>query len=470
MNNEAPTAAVTVRDVQLPATVPETGPLSASDVLRQLALVQEVMHHCMKDGEHYGRIPGCGDKPTLLKAGAEKLCLTFRLAPTYEVQQDNHEHGHREYRIQCSLKSVNTGAFLGEGVGICSTMEAKYRFRSGSTEATDRPVPRVYWDLRQEDPAKAQELLGGKGFSPKKVGGQGWMIAKGGEKVENDNPADVYNTVLKMAKKRALVDAVLTATAASDMFTQDLEDISANTAVLDARNVTPAPVAALPPQAAPRQQPSRPASTPTPAQQPKRQSAPVEAEVIEVDPRAAAGVLCVPFGKNQGVPWSKLSEAQRRWYLDDWSGGAKKRPLSLADRDFLTALDEMVSGSRDGVTGEPIPADTVIEADDSDTPPWDVEGDTQERPTTWQTVQAKMAEAGIQEEDLAAVCRKQMRGEGDHRKPMLEPGKPLSSLDDAVLITILTGWSRYANLVKTERSIKRSTNGVKPMSEMQPAA
>ena len=54
------------------------------------------------------------------------------------------------------------------------------------------------------------------------------MIAKGGEKVENDNPADCYNTVLKMAKKRALVDAVLTATAASDIFTQDLEDISAN--------------------------------------------------------------------------------------------------------------------------------------------------------------------------------------------------------------------------------------------------
>jgi len=38
--------------------------------------------------------------------------------------------------------------------------------------------------------------------------------------------ADVYNVVLKQAKKRALVDAVLTATAASDHFTQDLEDLS----------------------------------------------------------------------------------------------------------------------------------------------------------------------------------------------------------------------------------------------------
>jgi hypothetical protein len=38
-------------------------------------------------------------------------------------------------------------------------------------------------------------------------------------------PADLANTILKMAKKRALIDAVLTATAASDIFTQDIEDL-----------------------------------------------------------------------------------------------------------------------------------------------------------------------------------------------------------------------------------------------------
>ena len=30
------------------------------------------MGAAMKDGEHFGKIPGCGDKPTLLKPGAEK--------------------------------------------------------------------------------------------------------------------------------------------------------------------------------------------------------------------------------------------------------------------------------------------------------------------------------------------------------------------------------------------------------------
>jgi hypothetical protein len=39
------------------------------------------------------------------------------------------------------------------------------------------------------------------------------------------DPADVANTVLKMAKKRAQIDMTLTATAASDIFTQDLEDL-----------------------------------------------------------------------------------------------------------------------------------------------------------------------------------------------------------------------------------------------------
>ena len=39
------------------------------------------------------------------------------------------------------------------------------------------------------------------------------------------NPADIANTVLKMAKKRAQIDLTLTATAASDCFTQDVEDL-----------------------------------------------------------------------------------------------------------------------------------------------------------------------------------------------------------------------------------------------------
>ena len=170
------------------AVDPAASAMTVQQVLGQVALIQQIMGAAMKDGEHYGKIPGCGDKPTLLKPGAEKLCLTFRLAPTYDVDERTLDRGHREYRVQCTLSSILTGAFIGQGVGICSTMEAKYRFRQGAAEPTDKPVPRAYWDVRGEDPAKAQELIGGKGFTVKKVDGKGWMIAKGGEKVETRQP------------------------------------------------------------------------------------------------------------------------------------------------------------------------------------------------------------------------------------------------------------------------------------------
>jgi hypothetical protein len=42
---------------------------------------------------------------------------------------------------------------------------------------------------------------------------------------KNQDAANIANTILKMAKKRALVDATLSATRASGIFTQDLEDM-----------------------------------------------------------------------------------------------------------------------------------------------------------------------------------------------------------------------------------------------------
>jgi hypothetical protein len=104
-------------------------------------------------------------------------------------------------------------------------MEGKYRFRGGEKKDTGKPVPKDYWNLKKTDPARAKELIGGDGFGTAKFEGE-WRICELGEKVEHDNPADYYNTVLKMAKKRAHVDAILTATAASDIFTQDTEDMT----------------------------------------------------------------------------------------------------------------------------------------------------------------------------------------------------------------------------------------------------
>ena len=88
-------------------------PLTVEQVLLHLSLIQQIMSAAMKEGEHYGRIPGCGDKPTLLKPGAEKLCLTFRLAPTYDVGERQLEGGHREYRVTATLTSIMTQVLIG---------------------------------------------------------------------------------------------------------------------------------------------------------------------------------------------------------------------------------------------------------------------------------------------------------------------------------------------------------------------
>ena len=310
---------------------PAATAMSVQQVLGQVSLIQQIMGAAMKDGEHFGKIPGCGDKPTLLKPGAEKLCLTFRLAPTYEVEEKIGERGHREYRVQCALTSILTQAFIGQGVGICTTMEAKYRFRLGAAEPTDKPVPRAYWDVRQEDPSKAQELIGGKGFTVKKVDGKGWMIARGGEKVEHDNPADHYNTVLKMAKKRALVDAVLTATAASDIFTQDLEDITANLAAT-------APVT---PIAAPAPQPEAPVARPQVADVVAEVEPVVGQDEEESAPKSSNDFreTRVHFGKNRGLMLSELTPQQVHWYETDWMPKKEVNgPTSVEDMALINAL------------------------------------------------------------------------------------------------------------------------------------
>lgn len=197
-----------IESAQVPSI---TEKLTIEQVIEHVNLVQNVMKRVMKQGEHYGVIPGT-DKPTLLKPGAEKLCLTFRLGPQYEII-DATDKPFISYTVKCTLVHIPTGQFIAEGMGSCNSGEIKYRYRS---QGTDRPVPAEYWKTR--DP----ELLGGPQYKTRKKDGQ-WMIF---ETIENENPEDLDNTLIKMACKRSLVAATLNATAASDIFTQDMEDMT----------------------------------------------------------------------------------------------------------------------------------------------------------------------------------------------------------------------------------------------------
>lgn len=154
----------------------------AMEVRAQVNQIQYLMQSVLREGEHYGVIPGTKGKPSLLQPGAEKIAYMFKLVPSYTVERTDFGGGHREYQVTCTLASRAGGEVMGYGLGTCSTLESKYRYRSK------------------------------------------WV---NGSKQRYDNPdiADVWNTVLKMAKKRAFVDAVKSTTAASDIFTQDVEDM-----------------------------------------------------------------------------------------------------------------------------------------------------------------------------------------------------------------------------------------------------
>jgi len=199
--------------------------MTPENIQNHVNIVQRVMRQVMKEGEHYGKIPGCGDKPTLLKPGAEKLSVAFRFAPSYEIRRTDLPGGHREYEVICSLVHFTSGMMIGQGVGSCSTMESKYRYRNAAQTCPECG--------KEGTVIKGKKDFGGGWLCFGKKGGCGAKFKDGDERiesqaagrVENDNPADNFNTVLKMAKKRAHVDAILTATGASDIFTQDIEDM-----------------------------------------------------------------------------------------------------------------------------------------------------------------------------------------------------------------------------------------------------
>ena len=155
---------------------------SIEELKKQMKLIQEVHANVMKKDEHYGRIPGTS-KDTLYKAGAEKLNLVFRMAPKYKIEIMDSENGHKTYNIICELYHINTGNFLGQGVGACSTLESNFRYRNTAKD-TGNPVPKKFWDLKKEDYKKAQVLIGGNGFQTKKNDDGPWTIWAKGEKKE----------------------------------------------------------------------------------------------------------------------------------------------------------------------------------------------------------------------------------------------------------------------------------------------
>ena len=78
--------------------------IAVQDIRNQVGAIQKLMKEVMQDGTHYGKIPGTG-KPSLWKAGAEKIIMLFQLAPDYDEIAVVEEKDFVNYRIKCNLIS-----------------------------------------------------------------------------------------------------------------------------------------------------------------------------------------------------------------------------------------------------------------------------------------------------------------------------------------------------------------------------
>jgi hypothetical protein len=173
----------------------------AAELMLAQKQVREYVKEILTSGTDYAVIPGTERqgkaKPSLMKAGAEKVALGFGLTPEFTIVEQTIDHtgeypwvkrkwewhptirGKKEwseekgvslglYRfvVRCDLRHRESGVVVASCIGVCSTMESKYC----------------------------------------------------------DRPRECENTALKMAQKRAFVGAALHAAGLSDEFTQDVED------------------------------------------------------------------------------------------------------------------------------------------------------------------------------------------------------------------------------------------------------
>jgi hypothetical protein len=141
---------------------------SLEQAKERISMLQNFIKDIMVDGVDYGSLPNT-DKRCLFKSGAEKLCDIFGFSKKVEIVSriEDFEKGIFHYEVKAILINKRNDQIEAEGIGSCNNMEKKY---------------------------KSQDAY------------------------------SVVNTILKMAKKRAFVDAVLSATRSSDIFTQDVED------------------------------------------------------------------------------------------------------------------------------------------------------------------------------------------------------------------------------------------------------
>lgn len=203
--------------------------MTTEQAISRMKEIRKLKELVLVEKEDYGIIPGT-DKPTLLKPGAEKICAFFGYVPDYDVMagsiedwtgQDHDGEPLFYYHIKCTL--LKDGSPVGQGLGSCNSWETKYRYRLAKRLCPSCGSPSII---------VGKEEYGGGFICFQKKGGCGAkfkssdpaIINQTVGRIANQDIADVINTVQKIGTKRAYIAATLSATGASQWFTQDVGD------------------------------------------------------------------------------------------------------------------------------------------------------------------------------------------------------------------------------------------------------
>ncbi|GAI06146.1 unnamed protein product, partial [marine sediment metagenome] len=125
-----------------------------------------------------GIIPGVA-RDFLWDSGAQKIMAAFNCYPRYTMLKSEETPTGISITMECSLISRQNRSVVGTGVGACSTRETKYKYR-WVVNPDDWGVPTKGLKRRQD----------------------------GKYQVPNPELGDLVNTMVKMAAKRADIDAV----------------------------------------------------------------------------------------------------------------------------------------------------------------------------------------------------------------------------------------------------------------------
>ena len=123
---------------------------------------------------------------------------------TYLRKIRNWGKGFFHFVVRCRLIHLATGTVVSTGLGECNSMEARYRWR---------------WVFRSELDRLGISTEGLRTRPIDTRNGKATLY-----RVENEDIYSQVNTILKMSKKRSLVDAALSAGRLSEVFHQDFED------------------------------------------------------------------------------------------------------------------------------------------------------------------------------------------------------------------------------------------------------